>query len=247
MDLKNSFSVDAPVEETWRILNDVPRIAPCLPGAKLTEVDGDDYGGVVKVKVGPIVAQYKGKAIITSVDEPAGRIVLDAQGRETRGQGSATATITAQLTADGDSRTNVEVTTELTVTGKVASFGRGVMADVSAKLMDQFAANLAAEIALPAGESPAETSAAEETAAPESAEPSEPASAATSTAPSPAGSPGAGVAAINRGYGAPDVEDPEPIDLLGVASTPLLKRVLAPLAGLVIVVIVVRVSRRRRG
>jgi carbon monoxide dehydrogenase subunit G len=119
------------------VLTDVERIAPCMPGAQLQEVEGDEYRGVVKVKVGPITAQYKGAATFVERDETAHKAVLRAEGRDTRGQGNANATITATLTPDGDG-TRVSVVTDLTVTGKVAQFGRGVMADVSAKLLDQF-------------------------------------------------------------------------------------------------------------
>src|SRR5690606_29361624 len=120
---------------------DLERIAPCLPGAQLQEVDGDDYIGTVKVKVGPITAHYAGKARFVERDEAGRRAVLSADGRDKRGQGNASATITATLTPAGD-RTEVRVVTDLSISGKVAQFGRGVLADVSAKLMDQFVANL---------------------------------------------------------------------------------------------------------
>src|ERR671919_1800496 len=109
-----------------------------MPGAQLQEIEGDEYRGVVKVKVGPITAQYKGAARFVERDDAGHRAVLRAEGRETRGQGNANATITALLEPDGDG-TKVSVNTDLTVTGRVAQFGRGVMADVSAKLLGQFA------------------------------------------------------------------------------------------------------------
>ncbi len=137
MQLENSFTVPVPVDEAWRVLLDIERIAPCMPGAELQEVNGDEYSGVVKVKVGPITAQYKGKAAFQEKDEAGRRLVLRAEGRDTRGAGNANATITATLTPDGDG-TKVDVVTDLTVTGKVAQFGRGVLADVSAKLLSQF-------------------------------------------------------------------------------------------------------------
>ena len=141
MELSNAFDVAAPIDRAWRVLTDLERIAPCLPGAQLQEVEGDEYRGVIKVKVGPVTAQYKGKATFVERDEAAGRAVLSADGRDTRGQGNASATITAQL-APSDAGTHVVVDTDLKVTGKVAQFGRGVMADVSAKLMAQFVENL---------------------------------------------------------------------------------------------------------
>ena len=137
MELNNEFRVGVPPAEAWAVLTDVERIAPCMPGAQLQEIEGDEFRGIVKVKVGPITAQYKGKATFLEQDEAAGRLVLRAEGRDTRGQGNANATITATLRPDGDG-TKVTVVTDLTVTGKVAQFGRGVLAEVSAKLLDQF-------------------------------------------------------------------------------------------------------------
>jgi len=138
VDLTNEFRVGVPVERAWEVLTDVERIAPCMPGAQLQEIEGDEYRGIVKVKVGPITAQYKGAARFVEQDEAGHRAVLRAEGRETRGQGNANATITAQLEPDGDG-TKISVMTDLTITGRVAQFGRGVLADVSAKLLGQFA------------------------------------------------------------------------------------------------------------
>ena len=141
MELTNDFRVGVPVEEAWTVLTDVPRIAPCLPGAELREVEGEEYRGVVKVKVGPITAEYKGKATFLERDVNRHRAVLRAEGRETRGQGNANATITAQLEPAGEG-TLVTVVTDLAITGRVAQFGRGVLADVSAKLLGQFVDSL---------------------------------------------------------------------------------------------------------
>src|SRR5258707_7136761 len=137
MELTNEFRVGVPVDDAWAILTDVERIAPCLPGAQLQEVKGDVYGGVVKIKVGPITAQYKGTASFVEKDDAAHRAVLRAEGRDTRGQGNANATITATLVSEG-SGTKVTVVTDLAITGRAAQFGRGVMADVSTKLLGQF-------------------------------------------------------------------------------------------------------------
>ena len=145
MELTNEFRVPLPVDEAWALLTDVERIAPCMPGAQLQEVEGDEYRGIVKVKVGPITAQYKGKARFQEQDEGAHRAVLLAEGRETRGQGNASASIAATLEADGDG-TRVSIVTDLAVTGRVAQFGRGVLADVSAKLLDQFVACLESDV-----------------------------------------------------------------------------------------------------
>ncbi len=159
MELTNEFRVGVPVDRAWTVLNDVERIAPCLPGAQLQEIEGDEYRGVVKVKVGPITANYKGVATFLTQDEAAGTLVLRAEGRETRGQGNANATVTATLVADGDS-TTVTVVTDLTVTGKVAQFGRGVLADVSGKIIGQFVECLESKV-LAADAPPAEVLAAD--------------------------------------------------------------------------------------
>ena len=145
MKIEDQFRVDVPIEEAWRVLLDVEGIAPCMPGAQLQEIEGDEYRGVVKVKVGPITAQYKGAARILEADEAARKIVLKGEGRDTRGQGNASATITVLLAPDGTG-TQVSVDTDLNVTGKVAQFGRGVMADVSGKLLAQFVACLESSV-----------------------------------------------------------------------------------------------------
>ena len=145
MEMTNQFSVAAPPDKAWAVLTDIERIAPCLPGAELKEVKGDEYYGVVKIKVGPITAQYAGTATMVERDDAGRRAVLRAEGRDTRGQGNASATVTATLEPQGDG-TLVTVATDLQITGKVAQFGRGVLADVSAKLMDQFAANLQKDV-----------------------------------------------------------------------------------------------------
>ena len=147
MDLNHQFTVAVPVEDAWRILTDVERIAPCLPGAQLLEIEGDTYRGVVKVKVGPIQAQFKGQANFIERDEVAHKVVLKGEGRDTTGKGNAAAVITAEMTAVDATSTSVTVNTDLSVTGKVAQFGRGAMADISDKLLAQFVVNLNALIA----------------------------------------------------------------------------------------------------
>ncbi len=208
MRLENRFTVPVPVEEAWRVLLDVERIAPCMPGATLTSVDGDRFEGTVKVKVGPINLTYGGKASFVSKDEAAHVAVIDGSGKETRGTGTAKALITCRL-VDRGSTTDVEVDTDLAVTGKPAQFGRGVLADVSAKLVDQFAACLSEEIA--AGQ-----------AAPPAAEGS------PATVPPPA----------------PPRAPAEAIDLLETAGAPVLKRLAPLVAGVLLVLLVVRRLRR---
>ncbi|TWP32057.1 carbon monoxide dehydrogenase [Leekyejoonella antrihumi] len=141
MQLVNEFEVALPPEQTWTLLTDLDKVAPCLPGASITSVEGDDYHGRAKIKVGPITAEYKGVAQFTRLDEEARTAVLLARGKDARGQGDATATVTATLTGAG-AGTRVKVETDLALTGKVAQFGRGVLADVSGALMGLFAQRL---------------------------------------------------------------------------------------------------------
>ena len=233
MELINEFDVSVPVDTAWAVLTDVERIAPCLPGAQLQEIEGDEYRGIVKVKVGPIQAQYKGKATFVERDDVAHRAVLEAAGRDTRGQGNASATIKAQLVPAGDG-THVTVTTDLTVTGKVAQFGRGVMADVSAKLLGQFVDNL--EQTVLAGDVSASVApTAEPAPAPEAAAPP---TAAPAAATSPTDAPDAGVRRI-------DQPEPEAIDLLEHAGSPVLKRVVPVLGVAFAAAFVVWLVRRR--
>ena len=162
MDLNHQFTVAVPVEDAWRILTDVERIAPCLPGAQLQEIEGETYRGVVKVKVGPIQAQFKGQASFIERDDATHKVVLKGEGRDTTGKGNAAAVITAVMTAVDANNTAVTVNTDLSVTGKVAQFGRGAMADISDKLLAQFVVNLNALIA----EQPATAAPAAKEAAP---------------------------------------------------------------------------------
>jgi len=141
VELNHDFTVPVPIDQAWAVLTDLERIAPCMPGAQLQEVEGDEYRGVVKVKVGPITAQYRGVARIVELDPAAHRAVLRAEGRETRGQGTAAATVTAELRAEG-TNTAVHLATDLEVSGRVAQFGRGVLAEVSEKLLSQFTEEL---------------------------------------------------------------------------------------------------------
>jgi carbon monoxide dehydrogenase subunit G len=224
MELSNEFRVGVPVADAWKVLTDVERIAPLLPGAQLQEVEGEEYRGIVKVKVGPITAQYKGKATFVERDEEAGRVVLRASGRDTRGQGNATADITATMSPDGDG-TKVTVVTDLTVTGKVAQFGRGVMAEVSAKLMGQFVDALEEDLAQSGSGSPEGNG--------------------STPAPTVAGN---GSAEATDTTAPPvlrsvDSQEAEPVDLLAVAGGSVMRRVV-PIAGVALVVVVVLIRRR---
>lgn len=142
MELKSDFEVSVGVDRAWEVLTNPELIAPCLPGARLDEVEGDEFRGAVKVRVGPISAEYRGKATMVELNRDDLRIVIRAEGRDTRGAGNAAADITALMEAASDSSTKVEVTIDLKISGKVAQFGRGVLGDVSAKLMGKFVDNL---------------------------------------------------------------------------------------------------------
>ncbi|NJP96059.1 SRPBCC family protein [Nonomuraea sp. FMUSA5-5] len=146
MRIDNDFAVPLPVDDAWTTLLDVGRIAACMPGAELDSVDGDVFSGRVKVKVGPVSLTYKGQAEITGRDAASHVAVLVARGRDARGNGTAGATVTMRLTGDGD-RTRVHLLTELDVTGRPAQLGRGVMTEVSNRIINQFADELAAKLA----------------------------------------------------------------------------------------------------
>ena len=142
MELVNEFTVNRPIDQAWAVLTDVERIAPCLPGAQLQEIEGEIYRGVVKVKVGPISAALKGEASFVERDDANHRAVLKGDGRDTKGNGNASALITATLEELTPTSAKCVVHTDLNMTGKVAQFGRGALGDISSKLMMQFAKNL---------------------------------------------------------------------------------------------------------
>jgi carbon monoxide dehydrogenase subunit G len=254
MKIEDQFRVNVPFEQAWNVLLDVERIAPCMPGAQLQEVEGDEYRGIVKVKVGPITAQYKGAARIVEADQSAGRVVIKAEGRDTRGQGNASATVTATLVSDGDA-TQVTIDTDLNVTGKVAQFGRGVMADVSSKLLGQFVESLEANVLSEeaggtgngqAAPAPAEAPAAE-AAAPAAAGAAEPTSPAPAAATTPAATtaPGPGAAAANGGVRKIEHPDAEPVDLVKAAGGAVGKR-LVPTLVVVGILLAIVIGWRRR-
>ncbi len=228
MKLDNEFTVPVPVDQAWAVLTDLELIAPCMPGAQLTGVTDGVYTGKVKIKVGPVSAEYAGTAQFTEKDGTAYRAVIDARGRDSRGQGNATAVISAQLRADGAS-TVVTVDTDLTIAGRIAQFGSGMIKEVSAKLLGQFVqclegrlgGDLAASAARPG---PAVT--AQPVPEPGPAGPPEtgarPASGTTATAPA-AGDIAAG-------------QEPEPLNLMSVASGAVYKR-LVPLVVVLVVVV----------
>jgi carbon monoxide dehydrogenase subunit G len=249
--LENSFTVPVPVDEAWRVLLDIERIAPCMPGAVLDSVTGDEFTGRVKVKLGVITMTYQGKASFVEKDEAAHRAVIDARGRDQRGNGTAAAVVTATLAGEGDS-TRVDVVTDLNITGRPAQFGRGVMTDVGNKLLGQFADSLAAQLGAgdePAAQAPASPASAPATApAAAEAAPVEQVVAAVQAVPSvprPVQDPEP--PAEGRSEPPRPQSEPEPIDLLGVAGGAAMARYAAPAAafGALLLVIALLVRRRR--
>jgi carbon monoxide dehydrogenase subunit G len=186
MDLEHEFAVPVPVDQAWPVLLDVERIAPCMPGATLDTVDGDEFTGRLKVKLGAMTITYKGAARIASRDESAHIVTIEGTGKEARGSGTASATVQAQLHPEGE-QTRVTVHTKLNITGRPAQFGRNIMAEVGGKLIGRFAGNLAKEIASPAGPAaPAETGTAEAGTAAGGATPAKDAGAAEAAGATPA-------------------------------------------------------------
>lgn len=145
MELEHEFTVPVPVDDAWDVLLDVERMAPCMPGATIDSVDGDTFTGRVKVKVGPVTVSYTGSASFREKDAEAHKVVVEAKGKETRGAGTAAATVTAQL-YEGEAETRVTVVTDLAITGRPAQFGRGVMDDVGKKLLGQFSDCVATQL-----------------------------------------------------------------------------------------------------
>lgn len=242
MKIDNEFTVSVPVERAWEALTDLAEVSLCLPGARLTGVEGDVYSGEVRVKVGPVVSEYAGTAQFAEKDDAVHRAVIDAKGRDSRGAGNASAEITMQLQADG-LRTVVTVDTDLKISGKIAQLGGGMIAEVSQKLLGQFVECLEAKLAAPApSEVPAATI------------PSESPAAATSPeipSPRPSGAPvvetGAGGDSGTR-PAAPRVdalpapgplEAPEPLDLMSLAGGSMIKRLVPVVLVLAAVVAVV--------
>jgi carbon monoxide dehydrogenase subunit G len=224
MQLESTFKVPVPVEVAWDTLLDYPRLARCMPGATVTGVSDDDVLGQVKVKLGPVSIAYQGKVTFTEKDRAAHRIVAVAAGHEVRGSGTASAQITAVLTGAGGV-TEVSVSTELNITGKPAQFGRSVVAEVSERLIGQFAENLAREL---------------ETGQP---------------VPQPRAADGSGQDSVSQAAAsqAPGSQASDPaaagdsLDLLKIAGGPVARRlapVLATLAAVSVIAIVRRALRR---
>ena len=241
MELEHSFTVPVPVDQAWDVLLDVERVAPCMPGATLDTVDGDEIKGRIKVKVGPISITYAGTARFTERNRDAGVVTLEAAGKETRGSGTAAATVCSELHGQ-DGQTEVTVHTSLNVTGRPAQLGRGVMADVSAKLIGIFATNLAAMLTAGSGPAPVATP---EPAVPEPEPEPEPAAKATNGI-SPMADTGAASTPASTTPTVAPVRSEDSLNLLQVAGLPVLKRIAAPAGALLAVLAAVLIWRRRR-
>jgi carbon monoxide dehydrogenase subunit G len=236
MDLNHEFTVHKPIDEAWVVLTDVEKIAPCLPGAQLQEIAHEDgiekYRGIVKVKLGAIQSQFKGEAHFIEKDDENHKAVLKAAGRDTGGRGNAAATITAILEPVSESVTTCKVLTDLSITGKVANFGRGVLADVSDKLLAQFSDNLNTLLDQDTpteaeADAAAEPVAADDDVVADAVPAAEAAAEDTATEPAPETPAPPKVRTI-------DGPAAEPIDLLEHAGAPVLKILLPVLGGLVI-------------
>jgi carbon monoxide dehydrogenase subunit G len=241
IELDNSFTVPVPPEQAWDVLLDVERIAPCMPGASVTSVEGDEIEGQVKVKLGPLSLTYKGTAKFTDKDQAAHSISIEATGKETRGSGTASATVQANLTpGDGAGQTLVSIHTSLNVTGKPAQFGRSLLPEVSGKLIQQFATNLEAMINA-------------DTAGPDTAVPADetgPEAAEADEATAEAGQASAGRAPTTAPTAArpaaPVVKQEESLNAFKFVVVPILKRLIPIAAAGAAIAVVFRRIRRKK-
>jgi hypothetical protein len=258
--LVNEFTVNRPIEEAWPVICDVERIAPCMPGAQLEEIEGDVYRGVVKIKLGAVSTQFKGQAQFVERDDASHRAKLRAEGRDTGGRGNAAADITAVAESLSPTSTKCTVTTDLHITGKVAQFGRGIMGDVSKKLMEQFSANLNTMLDNTALDNTGQDTTGHDTTGHDTTghdttgHDNAPSDTTGSDAPPQPADPGTtGAASAGNGSAAGAATGPtkrvisgpatEPIDVAGMAGPALLKRIGPVVLGLLIVFLLLR--RRR--
>jgi uncharacterized protein len=261
MEMDHSFTVPVSPDRAWDVLLDVERIAPCMPGATVDEFDGEVVTGRIKVKVGPVSLTYRGTAKFTERDADAKVIVLDASGKETRGAGTASATVRATLESEsGGAATKATMHTTMNVTGRPAQFGRGVMVEVGGKLVEQFAQNLrqliendgaagSAEAGGAAGAGAGAATADDGSAA--DASPGPPAATAddrtganTSSGTSPAAAAAPGTPAASTAYTAPAPAQADSINLVRLVGPAILKRVVPVAAGLAALTLLARRFRR---
>ncbi|MFC5948791.1 SRPBCC family protein [Pseudonocardia lutea] len=231
MQLENKFTIAAPIADAWAALNNPETVAPCFPGATLTEYTGDSFTGTVKVKLGPISLTYKGKGTYIERDDANHKVVIDATGRDSRGNGTAAAKVTGTMKADGPDKTEVTMVTDMTITGRPAQFGRGVISDVADKIIGQFSSCLADKLTAKQ-EAPAEPVTPATTAAPATPTAGGVASETPdATVPSPMGTQSSSSAAQPAATKpAPMKSSVDAIDLLDTAGAPIVKR-LVPVAG----------------
>ncbi|MFI5609319.1 SRPBCC family protein [Amycolatopsis sp. NPDC051903] len=246
MRLDHEFTVPAPLEEVWQAVIDPERVAPCMPGATLTKVEGDSFTGTVKVKLGPISLLYKGSGEFLEKDEAARKVVIKASGKDSRGGGTAAATVTVTLRPTDDGGTHGDVASDIAITGRPAQFGRGLISEVGGKILDTFADNLANSLK-PAPEAPAapaagaagSAAAASEEAAATGDLAEQSAADATETAPKPQ------LRSVPAGG---STGETEAIDLLDYAGQSVAKRLIPVAAGaavLFVILMIIRAVRKR--
>jgi carbon monoxide dehydrogenase subunit G len=252
MQLENKFTIDAPIDKAWEALNTPETVAPCFPGATLQEYEGDSFTGTVKVKLGPISLTYKGKGTYVSRDDEKHVVVIEANGRDSRGNGTAKATVTGTMVPDGPNRTAVTMATDMTITGRPAQFGRGVISDVADKIIGQFAACVASKLAPEqAAASAAPASTGSDAAAAGGGRTNGSGSPATATATAAKGPVLASAPTTPGPVSAPRAAAPsmrsevDAIDLLDTAGAPVLKRV-APVAGGLLLLLIIFLIKRSR-
>jgi len=253
VDLTHTFTVPASIEDTWAAFNDIESVAGCFPGATVSSVEGDQFKGSCKVKLGPISLVYSGTGHFVERDESTHRFVIDAKGKDNRGNGTAGAKVTALLTSATPTTTHVEVITDLAITGKPAQFGRGVMQEVSDKLLQQFADCLEAKVGDPdpgPGKHLADTPAPPVAEADAGGRPNAVAWARDEAAETTDGGEGKSDAGAKRppwvGAAAPLQERADALDLGATVLPILLKSYWKPIAGVLLVLLVLRKVRRRR-
>ena len=253
MQLENKFTIEAPIEKAWEALNTPETVAPCFPGATLQEYEGDSFTGTVKVKLGPISLTYKGKGTYVKRDDDKHEVVIEANGRDSRGNGTAKATVTGTMTADGPDRTAVTMVTDMTITGRPAQFGRGVISDVADKIIGQFSACVASKLAPEqATGSAAPSSTGSEAASAGGGSTNGSSAPATATATAAKGPVLASAPSTSAPTSVPRVAAPsmrsevDAIDLLDTAGAPVLKRLAPVVIGLLVLFIVLRRIKGRK-
>lgn len=255
MQLEHRFSVPAPRDVVWKALLDPERVAPCMPGATITKVEGNQFSGTVKVKLGPVNLTYKGSGEFVETDEQSSRVVIKASGKDNRGNGTASATVTLTLTetlTESGASTEGAANTDLRITGKPAQFGRGMISDVGGKILESFVACLSEKLgAAPADASPQSDGATASTTATSGngssgAEPApSPTATATATsAPKPASTPKP-VTSGPRGETTQTTDEAEPIDLLSYAGSSVAKRAIPAAVAVLVAIIAIILWRRR--